>query len=213
MDISNYLPKDTGAFAIIGIVFALLECFFGFKLKRLWSTLIGFFIGLCLGGIIGFMLFSADERVLLFALICAIVLGLICGAVAFTFYQIGMFIYMSITTLTSVYSLTNGLINVPDANVTINLLGYGEKSINIIALILGAVIGLIVGILTLKFMRIVTILNTAISKGFVASYLFFNGVMVMNNMLVTIIVAVIIIALGIWFQLATTKSYSRSKRF
>ena len=210
-DLTSYMPNDTGAIAWVGIVFALLECFFGFKLKKLWSSLVGFFIGFCLGGALGIMLFSADERCWLYSLIFAVVLGLIGGAVAFTFYRIGTFFYMLATTFTFVYSFIDGLVNLKATDVNVSIFGLYEQSVNIIALVSGLILGLVVGLLTLKFMRMVTIITTSLSNGFVASYLLFNGVMAVRNIFVIILVAVVLIVLGIWFQMATTKPKPHKK--
>ena len=90
--ISTLEAVVTGAGQVLlafSVVFALLNCFFGYKLIKVWAAIAGFL----LGWVIGF--FAALyflENVGACALI-GVVVGVLCGLAAFFVYRVGVFLF------------------------------------------------------------------------------------------------------------------------
>ena len=74
--------------AAITIIFAVLNCFFGYRLLRLWIGIAGFAVGLLAGFGVGM---KAVQNITLALLIGAVV-GAVCTFFAFRAYQAGIFI-------------------------------------------------------------------------------------------------------------------------
>lgn len=69
------------------LVLALLNCFFGYKLRKLWSCIFGLLLGMAAGFAAGLYL-NLPEKIIWAAVVAA---GLIFTALAFLLYRIGMF--------------------------------------------------------------------------------------------------------------------------
>lgn len=69
------------------LVFALLNCFFGYKLRKVWSCIFGLLLGIGTGLAAAVYL----DQPLKIALIAAGAGGLVCMMLAFLLYRIGMF--------------------------------------------------------------------------------------------------------------------------
>lgn len=71
-----------GITVAVGGLFALANCFFGYKLQRVWITLAGFFIGLVLGFLMGIGFGLDAGPALLIGVALGIVLGIAGGITA-----------------------------------------------------------------------------------------------------------------------------------
>lgn len=69
------------------LVFALLNCFFGYKLRKVWSCIFGLLLGIGTGLAAAVYL----DQSLKISLIAAGIGGLVCMMLAFLLYRIGMF--------------------------------------------------------------------------------------------------------------------------
>lgn len=79
---------EAGAYILkAGFVFALLNCFFGYRLRKIWSCFFGLLLGVGAGLAAGFFLDFPHE----ISLAAAALGGLLCMALAFLLYRIGMF--------------------------------------------------------------------------------------------------------------------------
>lgn len=126
-------------FLVFGAVFALLNCFLGYKLVRLWSALAGFAIGWIL-------VFAVTMRFWDNPGLCAvlgIVGGVALGAAAYFIYKAGVFLFCFFLAVFFCAAFVPGWPGVAA----------------------GVVVGLVVGILAMKFMREVLILTSAWSGG------------------------------------------------
>ena len=70
------------------IVFALLNCFFGYTLRKLWSVIPGFFLGAAAGYAAG----SYTNQTTTITLALAVGTGLLTAIIAFVLYRIGLFL-------------------------------------------------------------------------------------------------------------------------
>lgn len=104
--VTEYLNQITASsFSIFGMIFlgmALLNCFLGYRLKKLWIGMIGFLLGIAIGAGIT-SLFSENKTVILAA---GLVVGILAALLSFRLYLIGVFFYAAL----SVYPLIAGLI-------------------------------------------------------------------------------------------------------
>ena len=69
------------------LAFALLNCFFGYKLRKVWSCIFGLLLGIGTGLTAAVYL----DQPLKISLIAAGIGGLVCMMLAFLLYRIGMF--------------------------------------------------------------------------------------------------------------------------
>ena len=129
----------------IGILCALAQCFFGFKLQKLWIAFIGFLIGFGIGAF-GSLFFVPSE----YAVTVAVIAGAVCGALAalaaYKLYRLGVFVLCAF-------------------NIFLAVSGFFRGPRMWIGILLGILLGLTAGFLTLKFLRPVIICSTAISGG------------------------------------------------
>ena len=139
--VTEYLNQITASsFSIFGMVFlglALLNCFLGYRLKKLWIGMIGFLLGIAIGAGIT-SLFSENKTVILAA---GLVVGILAALLSFRLYLIGVFFYAAL----SVYPLIAGLIGKEL---------WWEIALSVIAAFL-------IGLLAVNFVRPVLIIASA----------------------------------------------------
>ena len=116
--------------SVIALVFALLGCFFGYKLSKVFMSITGFIIGLFIGQIAASQLLHVEGFA---SVLCIILGGAVIAALALWIYRIGIFILC----FTFAFSAAGTLFSFE---------GDIQFFINIIA-------GLIVGVLAVKCMR------------------------------------------------------------
>ena len=174
--------------SVIALVLALIGCFFGYKLSRLFMSITGFIAG----AIIGQMVASQFLHVEGFAsVLCIILGGAIIAALAFWIYRIGIFILC----FTLAFSAAGTLFPFE---------GDIQFFVNIIA-------GLIVGVLAVKYMRPVIILTSAIVCGSSAAGLLpgvteYMGITALSSLHSSATLTLVLCVLGIAVQFLTTKA-------
>lgn len=164
-------------FLVFGAVFALLNCFLGYKLVKLWSALAGFAVG----GLAGFAVAMHFWNNAGIGTVVAIVAGLALGAVAFFIYKAGVFVFCAFLTLFFCGAFIPGW---PGA-------------------VIGLVLGIVVGVLAMKFMREVLIVTSAFSGGMNAA----NSLLPIFSVTAAPaiwIVGILLAAAGIFVQWRTT---------
>lgn len=72
----------------IGTVFAVLNCFMGYRLRKVWGCLLGILAGAGIGGVAGYF-FLQDKAM---ALVCAGAGAMILGLLAWLLYKFGVFV-------------------------------------------------------------------------------------------------------------------------
>ncbi len=73
---------------IAGMVFAILNCFWGYQLMRLWMSLIGLVIGAIIGAILGLRFFDSRNMIFIAAVVC----GLLAAMLVNLIYRLGIVI-------------------------------------------------------------------------------------------------------------------------
>lgn len=176
-----------GVVLAFSAVFALLNCFFGFRLQKLWITLVGFLIGFVLG-MIPCLLWIHSEHALAIATVVGLVVGVLIGLLAYKLYRVGVFLWVGVLTFGFVANL------------------FPEK-LAWLGIVLGVIAGVLVGVLALRFLRPVVIVTTALSGGMTAAQDFLRMFDV-TQVLIVLGVGLLLAVLGMVVQFATTKRYS-----
>ena len=70
-----------------GLILALLNCLFGYKLRKLWGVLFGFLVGAAAGLGLAFYLKQSGKV----ALVAALAIGIFFALLAFLLYRLGLF--------------------------------------------------------------------------------------------------------------------------
>lgn len=123
---------------LIVIVFALLNCFFGYALRKLWSVIPGFFLGAAAGYAAG----TYTNQTTTITLALAVGIGLLTAIIAFVLYRIGLFLLICGLVGFCLWHLVN-----PN-----DITGYG----------LVALVAFVIGLICVPFERISVILVTSI---------------------------------------------------
>lgn len=180
MDSLSYLLAGLGGavLAIIALV-ALLQCFFGFKLMRLWFAICGLFLGALAGAAIFFLLDMGQPGIGAFMALVGAILGAI---LLYRVYLIGVF-------------LSNGTLAFL---VFLLMLGTEQWAIGI-----SLVCAIIVGVAAVKFVRVWVILCTSLAGGILAGRCVILMLEIHNTGLALLLGGVIAV-LGFLFQWKTT---------
>jgi hypothetical protein len=163
-----------------GLILALLNCFFGYRLRKLWSVLAGFLLGAAAGIIL--CLFSLQPVQVTLA--AALISGAVCAVLAFLFYRAGLLL------------LTAGL-------TAFALWHFLPLHSNILLAVCLAA-GLAAGIFALKKERPVVSLATAIGGGWIGAQCLFLLTGAAGGFLLFLTAAGLSV-LGILFQLKPWK--------
>ena len=123
---------------LIVIVFALLNCFFGYALRKLWSVIPGFFLGAAAGYAAG----TYTNQTTTITLALAVGTGLLTAIIAFVLYRIGLFLLICGLVGFCLWHLVN-----PN-----DITGYG----------LVALVAFVIGLICVPFERNSVILVTSI---------------------------------------------------
>lgn len=158
--VMEYLNQITASsFSIFGMIFlglALLNCFLGYRLKKLWISMIGFLLGIAIGAGIT-ALFSENKTVILVA---GLVVGILVALLSFRLYLIGVFFYAVL----SAYPLIAGLIGKEL---------WWEIALSVIA-------ALLIGLLAVNFVRPVLIIVSAVGGGMQVSQIIMGWIAMEN---------------------------------
>lgn len=157
---------------IITLIIALITCFFGYKLNKGLIAVIGLIIGFQISSTYLPAIIESQNLVYILSIIIALILGML----SYKLYLVGIFFLCAI----SAYLLFENL----------NLTGN-------IQIIFGLIIGVIAGILGVKFTRPLIIISTSLC----GSSLIINTIMpalnIQNNtvnLILTLIIAIISMA-------------------
>lgn len=172
---SNVFADISNIALLIGLVIALIQCFFGYKIIRSWIAIIGFLLGAVAGyGIV----FSVTDE-LTYGLIAGVIGGILLGFLAYKVYLFGVF---ALALLGTYYLCTSF---------------FGSLHP------LSFVIAILVAILAVKYMRPAIIFVTAFTGAFAA--LEAAPAFISYDVTLTIPIGVVIALIGAAVQFATTK--------
>lgn len=128
----------------VGLVIALIQCFFGYKIIRSWISIIGFLIGAVLG--YGIVYLIVGE--MLYSFLSGIVGGILFAILAYKVYLFGVFAIASLST----YYLC------------VTYLTMDSKYLSLVSI----VIAIVVAVLAVKYMRPAITILTAFTGALTA---------------------------------------------
>lgn len=172
-------------FAVIGLILGLLQCFAGYKSLRFWCTLIGAIIGFIIGFLVGRAVIPDQLAV---QVIIAIVAAILLALVAFKIYLAGVFIYILVTVFGAV-----------------QMIPLEGDVWRIVLIIAGIVLGIIAGVLAVKYSRPIIIAFTGVTGALTAVRNFrILSPDLLKSAVWVVLAAAVLALLGILVQFKTT---------
>ena len=184
---------------ITALVIALLYVFFGYKLLRVYISLLGFLIGFALGIVICAVFdLSNTTAVIVIICVCAVALA----ALGFWLYKAGLFVMILLSLFPIILSVVSEFTTVEPVFMWIGSILFA----------------LVLAILAMFFVRPVVIIVTAFSGGLSIANLIINSLLpeiaqvntVDGARIFMLIIGAVIAVLGIYFQFVTTKPAAKS---
>lgn len=172
----------TTVVAVSTVLIALANCFFGYRLLKLWIAVAGFFVGFS----VGFLVTEAIARQAVIALIVGLLLGAVLAVLSFKVYLCGVF-FLCLSTTYSLFSI---------------LLSADVWWEYVICLVFAVLVGLI----SIRFVRPVVIASTALSGGFSAAGTALTA-MSLTGSVPLIVCGVLLAAGGMVLQFLTTEKH------
>ncbi len=177
---------------VVGIVIALLFCFFGYKGLKFFVALGGFLIG----ALIGIFVAVTSRTPFPTFLVVIIVVGIIVALISFFLYKIGVFLTVAVSVGGTVFALLS------------------EPAGGTLAAVVAIAAGILVAVLAVKHIRTVVIWVSGLAGGLAFAYRFVPGVLgerlsgsssVLSGATGIVIIGLAVSFLGILFQYRTTK--------
>ena len=184
---------------ITALVIALLYVFFGYKLLRVYISLLGFLIGVALGIVICAVFdLSNTTAVIVIICVCAVALA----ALGFWLYKAGLFVMILLSLFPIILSIVSEFTTIQPVFMWIGSILFA----------------LVLAILAIFFVRPVVIIVTAVSGGLSIANLIINSLLpeiaqvntVDGARIFMLIIGAVIAVLGIYFQFVTTKPAAKS---
>ena len=184
---------------ITALVIALLYVFFGYKLLRVYISLLGFLIGFALGIVIC-AVFDLSNTTAVIVIICVSAVAL--AALGFWLYKAGLFVMILLSLFPIILSIVSEFTTIQPVFMWIGSILFA----------------LVLAILAIFFVRPVVIIVTAFSGGLSIANLIINSLLpeiaqvntVDGARIFMLIIGAVIAVLGIYFQFVTTKPAAKS---
>lgn len=196
----SYIPAEFAGTAAaaqallpaVGLVFALLTCFLGYRLHRVWITLSFAFVGFWGGALLCMFIPGISSTV---ALWIGLAVAIGAGFLSHRLFAVGLFCYNAWLIFSLVYELTAPL-----------LPGWA-------CTLLALALGIVAGILVLRFKMVVTISTTCVSGAFTAAPMLLRVTGFSDNQILFYTLAVLLALGGAAVQLMLEdKLFGRRKR-
>ena len=176
-------------FLLFEVIFGALNCFFGYKLLKVWMAVCGFIIGATGGFLIAARFLT--ERNIVFGITAAA--GIVGSVLAYQIYLVGVFFLGWMMSVAAVIAFVRSL-----------PIGDKEKLVVIAA---GVLLGLIVGVLIVKFARPSIILVPGISGGISTATAACSLLKLEQPVLVVTGAGILLAIVGIMVQFLTTPGH------
>ncbi|MBU3097741.1 MULTISPECIES: TM7S3/TM198-like domain-containing protein [Clostridium] len=176
--ISGFASECIRIIAVVTFLFTFLQCFLGYKLFKFWVTVCGFFTF----GIMGGVVVNTSSGNAGMAMLIVILSALLGAFITFKLYKVGIFILCGVMGF---------------------LLGYVITQ----AVTLGIIMALVLGVLSVFFVRPVIIVSTSLSGGLIAG-ISLAKILDISSFATSIIIGVLFAIFGMILQFATNKKIS-----
>ena len=189
--IERFLPNEIAgiAGAVAVLILALVFAFFGYKAMRVFSTLVGLFIG----AVAGYGIASALKLPFVWTLVIPAVLAVGLAVLAWFFYKGGMFVLILFAAAFVAFTFVHE---------------YAGIDRVVIEWVIAGIIGAVFAVLTMIVYRPLLIISSALTGGYVFSTLLFSKVHIPDaktNMICVLTVGGVLFLAGMLFQFLTTK--------
>ncbi|MBU3184013.1 TM7S3/TM198-like domain-containing protein [Clostridium estertheticum] len=176
--ISGFASECIRIIAIVTFLVTFLQCFLGYKLFKFWVTVCGFFTFGIMGGVVS-NTSSDNAGMAMFIVLLSALLG---AFITFKLYKVGIFILCGFMGFLLGYVLTQ-------------------------AVTLGIIMALVLGVLSIFFVRPVIIVSTSLSGGLIAG-ISLAKVLDISSFATSIIIGILFAVFGMVVQFATNKKIS-----
>ncbi|MBZ9616085.1 TM7S3/TM198-like domain-containing protein [Clostridium estertheticum] len=176
--ISGFASECIRIIAIVTFLLTFLQCFLGYKLFKFWVTVCGFFTFGIMGGVVS-NTSSDNAGMAIFIVLLSALLG---AFITFKLYKVGIFILCGFMGF---------------------LLGYVLTQV----VTLGIIMALVLGVLSVFFVRPVIIVSTSLSGGLIAG-ISLAKVLGISSFATSIIIGILFAIFGMVVQFATNKKIS-----
>ena len=189
--IERFLPNEIAgiAGAVAVLILALVFAFFGYKAMRVFSTLVGLFIG----AVAGYGIASALKLPFVWTLVIPAVLAVGLAVLAWFFYKGGIFVLILFAAAFVAFTFVHE---------------YAGIDRVVIEWVIAGIIGAVFAVLTMIVYRPLLIISSALTGGYVFSTLLFSKVRIPDaktNMICVLTVGGVLFLAGMLFQFLTTK--------
>ncbi len=189
--IERFLPNEIAgiAGAVAVLILALVFAFFGYKAMRVFSTLVGLFIG----AVAGYGIASALKLPFVWTLVIPAVLAVGLAVLAWFFYKGGIFVLILFAAAFVAFTFVHE---------------YAGIDRVVIEWVIAGIIGAVFAVLTMIVYRPLLIISSALTGGYVFSTLLFSKVHIPDaktNMICVLTVGGVLFLAGMLFQFLTTK--------
>ncbi|MBW9150659.1 DUF4203 domain-containing protein [Clostridium estertheticum] len=178
--ISGFASECMRIIAVVMFLFTSLQCFLGYKLFKFWVAICGFFTFGIMGGVVSNI--SSDNAGMLMLIV--ILSGLLGVFITFKLYKLGIFILCGFMGFLLGYVLTQSIT-------------------------LGIIMALVLGVLSVFFVRPVIIVSTSLLGGLIAG-ISLAKVLGISSFATSIIIGVLFAIFGMLVQFATNKKISNA---
>ncbi len=215
MDFSIIIASFAKVTLLISMVLELAKCFFGYRLKKVLTAINGFLMGFAVGSLFVSLFFSKvlGDNFLTVLLISAFVVGAIGALVSFFCFKIGVFIYTFYGTFSFVYPFLESMLNKTTLNSEIafsvirDIINGDFVNIQWAVLLPSLLIAVLIGIITIKYLRTIIISVTSVTGGIAFSSSLMTGFLGITTPYVVMTVATVFVIMGLIVQFKTTKKH------
>lgn len=217
MDFNSIVANLAKVTLLLSMVLELTKCFFGYRLKKILTSINGFLLGFTVGALFVALFFTKvlGENFLTVLLISAFVVGAIGAVVSFFCFKIGVFIYTFYGTFAFVYPFLDSLLSKTTLNSEIafsvirDIISGDFMNIQWVLLLPSLLIAVLIGIITIKYLRTIIITVTSVTGGIAFSSGLMTGFLGISTPYVVMTVATVFVVMGMIVQFKTTTKKRR----
>ena len=194
--------------AVLMAVYYFVLCFFGYKTRRVFASIVGFLGGVVAGVAFAYLCFSELEYITLIAGVCALVIGIGLALLAWRFYNVGVFIYAMFTAYGIVYNLAAHLFaehTMPSFTGFVTAVTTAPEHFSRVAMGIAIVVAIIFAVLAVKFVRPLLIVSTASHGGFSMAIVISVLLHQANSLPIVLGLGLVLLIAGLIVQIRMTK--------